>query len=95
MVNFEKIVADRCKAKPPSKLKHLQKHRRVWVAGKPRGLCAVFVPLSPTSAGGNEQLPSNASAQQRGLHGGSEQAGVEKGMSFAMRSRRPLRGGAA
>ena len=37
--NFEKIAHDGCKVWTPSELKHLQKHLRVWVAGKPRGLC--------------------------------------------------------
>ena len=40
--NFEKLVDAGCEVWTPSELKHLQKHRRVWVAGKPRGLCRLL-----------------------------------------------------
>ena len=41
--NFEQIVDDRCKVWTPSEFKHLQKQGRVWVTGKPRGLCVKFI----------------------------------------------------
>ena len=41
----EQIVHDGCEVWTPSELNHLPKHWRVWVAGKPRGLCELINPL--------------------------------------------------
>ena len=39
---LRKIVNDRCRVLTPDELKHLQKHRRARVGGKPRGLCGIL-----------------------------------------------------
>ena len=56
-LNFQHTGPHRCEAKLPSKLKHLQKHRRVWVAGKPRGLCETFI-LTSQKSGQDKQIAS-------------------------------------
>ena len=66
--NFDNIVDDGCKVWTPSELKHLQKHRRVWVAGKPRGLCGSLhhqnqpQARSPPATSDSSQRPPAGSA---------------------------------